>query len=126
MLIASYFQSSVAIKTASTICPAVRVGPEAILRGSRRPVANTFTLVPPTSMTRTFIFMYLVCCQLFVVRCYWMQQRQSGQRLSDYPRATSSKLLGKIGPSCRTLWLRYPRKGSRAGRGGRAIVAGRQ
>src|SRR5271169_1783254 len=52
---ASYFQSPTTSFTPSTICLAVRVGPEANFRGSRSPVTRTFTCVPPTSTTKTFM-----------------------------------------------------------------------
>src|SRR3989442_11039068 len=52
---ASYFQPVVAFFTAAAIRVAVISGPEGILIGSLRPVTLTLMLVPPTSITRTFI-----------------------------------------------------------------------
>ena len=52
---ASYFQPVVAFFTAAAIRAAVISWPEGILIGSLRPVTLTLMLVPPTSITRTFI-----------------------------------------------------------------------
>src|SRR6266581_2498739 len=52
---ASYFQPAVASFTAAAIRAAFISGPEGILIGSLRPLTLTLTLVPPTSITRTFI-----------------------------------------------------------------------
>src|SRR6266571_1688583 len=52
---ASYFQLAVASFTAAAIRAAFISGPEGILIGSLRPLTLTLTLVPPTSITRTFI-----------------------------------------------------------------------
>src|SRR5437867_13342509 len=52
---ASYFQPAVAFFTAAAIRAAFISGPEGILIGSLRPVTLTLMLVPPTSITRTFI-----------------------------------------------------------------------
>src|SRR5579864_1384180 len=51
----SYFQSLARSLTRATICSAVRVGPEANFRDSVWPVARSFTFVPPTSTTSTFM-----------------------------------------------------------------------
>ena len=58
---ASYFQPAVAFLTAAAICAAVISGPDGIFSGTFRPAQQTFTFVPPTSMTRTFI---AVCSNL--------------------------------------------------------------
>src|SRR6266480_8131122 len=55
MAITSYFQSRVCFLTPATITLAVMVGPDGNFLGSCCPVANIFTLVPPTSITSTFI-----------------------------------------------------------------------
>src|SRR5258707_11451602 len=52
---ASYCQSAVALRTATTIPRAVIAGPDGIFTGVLCPVASTLTFVPPTSMTRIFI-----------------------------------------------------------------------
>src|SRR5665213_608008 len=51
-----YCQSVVACLTARTISLALIFGPDRILRGFFRPVANTLMCVPPTSMTRMSSF----------------------------------------------------------------------
>src|SRR5450755_4077463 len=50
----SHFQSPAVFLTICTIFCAVIVGPEGYLRGSFCPLNNIFTLVPPTSITKTF------------------------------------------------------------------------
>src|SRR6266699_3278412 len=55
MDITSYFQSRVRFLTPATIALAVMVGPEGNFIGSCCPVARIFMLVPPISITSTFI-----------------------------------------------------------------------
>src|SRR6266487_1579494 len=55
MDITSYFQSRVRFLTPATIALAVMAGPEGNFMGSCCPVARIFTLVPPISITSTFI-----------------------------------------------------------------------
>src|SRR6266496_2791438 len=55
MDITSYFQSRVRCLTPATISLAVMAGPEGNFIGSCCPVARVFTLVPPISITSTFI-----------------------------------------------------------------------
>src|SRR5215469_3750690 len=52
---ASYFQSPMIFFTPMTICLAVSVELDSNFLGSRSPVTSSFTCVPPTSMTSTFI-----------------------------------------------------------------------
>src|SRR5262245_52105536 len=55
MVTASYFQPTVAWRTTSAICWAVMPGPEWNFFISVPPDSLSLTLVPPTSITRTFI-----------------------------------------------------------------------
>src|SRR6266496_3018289 len=55
MDITSYFQSRVRFLTPATIALAVMAGPEGNFIGACCPVARIFTLVPPISITSTFI-----------------------------------------------------------------------
>src|SRR5246127_996125 len=50
----SNFQSRTDFLTTRIILPGVMVGPDGYLRGSVCPLASILTLVPPTSITRTF------------------------------------------------------------------------
>src|SRR5271165_4385442 len=52
---ASYFQPGVIFFTPATICLAVSAGPDANFRGSHSPLTSTFTWLPPTSITSTFM-----------------------------------------------------------------------
>ena len=55
MEITSYFQVSVALRTAATIFAAVNSGPEGTLSRSSRALIPILIEVPPTSMTKIFI-----------------------------------------------------------------------
>src|SRR5580692_4852034 len=56
----SYSQLAVAARTAFTILAGVMFGPDGILTGSFCPVANTFTWVPPTSITNIFLPLFFM------------------------------------------------------------------
>ncbi len=58
---AEYSQPAAAFRTSLTIFLAVIFGPEGILTGSFWPVTNTFTFVPPTSITN-------ICLSLMSIR----------------------------------------------------------
>src|SRR5574340_599418 len=55
---AEYCQSLVALRTEVAMRRAVMSGPDGIFTGVLWPVASTLTCVPPTSITRTFGFLF--------------------------------------------------------------------
>jgi hypothetical protein len=55
MEMASYFQSATSFRTPTIVRFGVKAGPESNSRCAFRPVARTFTWVPPISITSTFM-----------------------------------------------------------------------
>src|ERR1700726_1695334 len=86
-----YSQPAAAFRTSLTIFRAVIFDPDGILTGSFRPVTSTFTFVPPTSITNTYL------------PCLFIRFRAGHKDITGHQTSHGGDLpVGNAAPACQT------------------------